>query len=143
MKILLAVDGSAYTKKMLAYLAAHDLFSAGNEYTTLAVHLALPPQARATLGKTIVQQYYDEECQRIMAPVDKFLLRHGVNAAALESLHHARANAVDRLGFEPIQTLRQFVRFNHRQPIGLLHVRRQLGQQRVGRYAHRGAHALA
>ena len=27
MKILLAVDGSPYTKKMLAYLAAHDLFS--------------------------------------------------------------------------------------------------------------------
>lgn len=88
MKILLAVDGSSYTKKMLAYLAAHDLFSAGNEYTTLAVHLALPPQARATLGKTIVQQYYDEECQRIMAPVDKFLLRHGVNAKSLCKVGH-------------------------------------------------------
>jgi hypothetical protein len=30
MKILLAVDGSPYTKKMLAYLAANEMFSPKN-----------------------------------------------------------------------------------------------------------------
>ncbi|MDO9198382.1 MAG: universal stress protein, partial [Rhodoferax sp.] len=29
MKILLAVDGSPYTKKMLAYLTTHELFTQG------------------------------------------------------------------------------------------------------------------
>ena len=47
MKILLAVDGSPYTKKMLAYVVTHDdVFTTGNEYTLLTVHPALPPRAR-------------------------------------------------------------------------------------------------
>ncbi len=45
MKILLAVDGSKYTKKMLAYLATHDeQFSGKNEFTVLSVQA---PFARA------------------------------------------------------------------------------------------------
>lgn len=44
MKILLAVDGSEYTKKMLAYLTTHDeLFSTHNRYTVLTVNPQLPP----------------------------------------------------------------------------------------------------
>ncbi len=56
MKILLAVDGSAFTKKMLAYLTTHlDLFSGDIEYTALTVHGALPPRARAAVGREIVE----------------------------------------------------------------------------------------
>ena len=41
MNILLAVDGSRHTKRMLAYLAAHDeLFTAGQSYRVIA---AVPP----------------------------------------------------------------------------------------------------
>ena len=41
MNILLAVDGSKYTKKMLAYLTTHDgIFSASNTYTVLTVQPA-------------------------------------------------------------------------------------------------------
>ena len=44
MKILLAVDGSAYTKKMLAYLTTHDeVFSADNDFTLFTVQSPLPP----------------------------------------------------------------------------------------------------
>lgn len=88
MKILLAVDGSAFTKKMLAYLAAHDLFSANNAYTVLTVQLPLPPQARAALGKDTVQKYHDDEGQRIMTPVLKFLQRHGITAKTLCKAGH-------------------------------------------------------
>ena len=80
MKILLAVDGSSYTKKMLAYLAAHDLFSAKNEYTVFTAQLVLPTQARSALGKELVHKYYEDEGTRVMAPVTKFLDRHGVTA---------------------------------------------------------------
>ena len=41
MKILLAVDGSPYTKKMLAYLAVHDqLLSPDSQYTALTIRTA-------------------------------------------------------------------------------------------------------
>ena len=81
MNILLAVDGSAYTKKMLAYLATHeDLLGASHSYTVLTVQSPLPPRARAALGKEVVDSYHAEEADKIMAPVAKFLGRHGVEA---------------------------------------------------------------
>lgn len=83
MKILLAVDGSPYTKKMLAYLAAHDMFSPQNEYTAFTVQMVLPAQARAVLGQELVEKYYEDEGQRIMAPVQKFLERQGVKVKTL------------------------------------------------------------
>ena len=43
MNILLAVDGSTYTKRMLAYLATHDEpFATSNNYTVLAALNTLP-----------------------------------------------------------------------------------------------------
>lgn len=81
MKILLAVDGSAYTKKMLAYMATHsELFAQGNDYTVFTVQPLLPPRARAAVGKEIVNKYYMEEAEKILAPVTKFLLRHNIDA---------------------------------------------------------------
>ena len=81
MKILIAVDGSPYTKKMLAYLTTHtDLFSPANAYTVLTVQPALPPRARAAVGKDIVENYHAEESEKVIGPVTKFLLRHGIDA---------------------------------------------------------------
>jgi len=81
MKILLAVDGSSYTKKMLAYLTTHDeLFTANNEYTILTVQPALPPRVKSTVGKDVVDSYQSEEAEKVLAPVAKFLTRHGLNA---------------------------------------------------------------
>jgi nucleotide-binding universal stress UspA family protein len=90
MKILLAVDGSSYTKKMLAYLTTHDeLFSANNEYTVFTVQAALPPRARAAVGKEIVVKYYQDEAEKVLAPVTKFLLRHKIDAKSSWKTGHA------------------------------------------------------
>lgn len=81
MKVLLAIDGSSYTKKMLAYLTTHEeMFSASNSFTLLTAQSALPPRARAALGKAIVEKYHAEEAEKVLAPVAKFLLRHGISA---------------------------------------------------------------
>lgn len=81
MKILLAVDGSEYTKKMLAYLTTHDsLFSADNSYTIFTAQPQLPPRARAAVGKEIVDKYHSEEAEKVLGPVSKFLARHGIEA---------------------------------------------------------------
>ncbi|MBF6631710.1 MAG: universal stress protein [Comamonas sp.] len=81
MKILLAVDGSPFTKKMLAYLAAHEeLISAGrHDYTAITVQSALPPRARAALSKEMVDEYYGEESTKVLDPVCKFLAQSGIN----------------------------------------------------------------
>ncbi|QBM26224.1 universal stress protein [Hydrogenophaga pseudoflava] len=79
MKILLAVDGSAYTKKMLAYLTTHlEVFSANNEFTIFTVQMPLPPRARAAVGAEVANSYYAEEAEKVTAPVVKFLKRHGI-----------------------------------------------------------------
>ncbi|MFT4242137.1 MAG: universal stress protein [Acidovorax sp.] len=81
MNVLLAVDGSAYTKKMLAYLATHEaLLGPSSQYTVLTVQAPLPARARAALGKTAVDSYHAEEADKVLAPVCKFLGRHGVDA---------------------------------------------------------------
>jgi len=81
MKILLAVDGSAYTKKMLAYLVSHDTTfgDSHNEFTLLNSQPTLPPRARAVVGKEVVDDYYREEAERVLGPASKFLLRHGID----------------------------------------------------------------
>ena len=89
MKILLAVDGSSYTKKMLAYLATHEeLFSASNDYTVLTVRPVLPPRARAAVGKAVVDSYYTEEAEKILSPVTKFMERQGRHAKTLWKAGH-------------------------------------------------------
>ena len=81
MKILLAADGSAYSKKMLAYLVTHDVvFSAANDYTVFTAQAGLPPRARAAVGKAVVEQYYADESEKVLAPINKFLSRHGIDA---------------------------------------------------------------
>ena len=87
MKILLAVDGSAYTQKMLAYLTSHqEMLGTGHEYTVITVQPLLPPRARAALGKEVVEQYYDEESTKILQPVQEFLSSRGVKAQAISKV---------------------------------------------------------
>ena len=84
MKILLAVDGSAYTQKMLAYLTSHqEMLGTGHEYTIITVQPLLPPRARAALGRDVVEQYYDEESAKILQPVLEFLKGRGVEAQSI------------------------------------------------------------
>jgi nucleotide-binding universal stress UspA family protein len=88
LKILLAVDGSKFTKKMLAYLATHaDLFSqSGNNFVAFTASPPVPPRARAALGTEIVKKYHDEEAEKILAPVCKFLARHGIDAKSVHKV---------------------------------------------------------
>jgi nucleotide-binding universal stress UspA family protein len=90
MKILLAVDGSEYTKKMLAYLATHEeLFSTAHRFTLLTVQPQLPAHARSVVGKEAVESYHREESEKVLGPVVKFLLRHGIDAKSLSKVGHA------------------------------------------------------
>lgn len=81
MKILMAVDGSPYTKKMLAYLAAHPEFLAdATTVTAFTVMPPMPPRARAALGKKAVDEFHAEEANKVLDTVLKFLTRKGIKA---------------------------------------------------------------
>jgi nucleotide-binding universal stress UspA family protein len=81
MKILLAVDGSKFSKKMLAYITTHEsLFSQGHDYMLLNVQPTLPGYARSNVGKDVVTKYYQEEGEAVLGPATKFLMRHNINA---------------------------------------------------------------
>lgn len=104
MKILLAVDGSPYTKKMLAYLTTHpELFGTHNEFTVFTVVLPLPPRARAAVGSDIAQGYYDEESEKVTTPIVTFLERHQMTLKVEHAVGHpgeAIANAAEQGGFD-------------------------------------------
>ena len=81
MKILLAVDGSKYTKKMLAYLGLHpELFSASNDYTVFNAQLPMPAWASAAVGVAALKDFHAQDAEKVIAPVCKFLTRHGIDA---------------------------------------------------------------
>lgn len=79
MKVLLAVDGSAFTQKMLDYLVSHpEMTGETRQYTALTVQPPLPPRARALVGKADVDAYYAEEFDKVLNAVTQTLGQHGV-----------------------------------------------------------------
>ena len=81
MKILLPVDGSAFTRHMLAYLAAHDEWLVqGHALTVLHVASAVPPRAAKVLDTDTLRAYYQEQSDKVFKPVRAFFRQAGVEA---------------------------------------------------------------
>lgn len=84
MKILVAVDGSEFTRRMLAYWAAHDEWlGAQHHYTVLTVIPLVPPRAAAVLDREILLGYYADEGEKIFKPIRTFLDQQGREATFL------------------------------------------------------------
>ena len=80
MKILLAADGSDYTRRAAAYVTGHlgELASAP-EVHVLNVHPPLPYRRAATvLGKKVLEGYYAEEAGKALAVATKVLDKAGL-----------------------------------------------------------------
>ena len=81
MKILVPVDGSPFTKRMLAYLAAHDEWlGEAHQYTLLHVAPAVPPRAAAVLDKAVLQAHYAEESEKVFKPIRSFFGKQKLKA---------------------------------------------------------------
>lgn len=79
MKILLTVDGSPHTKKMLAYLATHlEIFGNDNTFTALTIEPPLPPRARAIVGAEVAESFHTESAAKVLDPVATFMERHDI-----------------------------------------------------------------
>ena len=81
MKILVPVDGSPFTKRMLAYLAAHDEWLGGaHAYTLLHVAPAVPARAAAMLDKGVLVAHYSEESEKVFKPLRSFFAKQKIAA---------------------------------------------------------------
>jgi len=84
MKILLPVDGSQYTKRMLGYVAAHEeLFGTQHEYVFATVVAPVPPHATHFIDRATLQSYYSDEADKVLTPVLKFAAQHGWSARSM------------------------------------------------------------
>ena len=79
MKILLAVDGSPFTRKMLDYVATHGaLFDASHEYVVFNAQPPLPGRSAAAVGSDVTRGYHEEEAQKVLQPALAALQGHGL-----------------------------------------------------------------
>ena len=97
MKILVAVDGSDYTKHMLAYLAAHEEWLGPSQsYEVLTVVPAVPPRAAALLDRSLLKQYYEDEAEKVFKAIRTFLSRQGLTAEYRSKVGHAAEQIAKR-----------------------------------------------
>jgi nucleotide-binding universal stress UspA family protein len=89
MKVLVPVDGSDYTKRMLAYLAAHDeLLGPEHEFTAFTVIAPLPSHIGRFLDHATMRDYYREEAEKVLRPVQAFAAQQGWNFKVAHATGH-------------------------------------------------------
>jgi nucleotide-binding universal stress UspA family protein len=88
MKILIAVDGSAFTRRMLDYLASHEWLRSGHALTVLAVVLPLPHRAAAFAGRDRVHAYYEDDAEQVLRPVREFMQAQGLAPEFVHKVGH-------------------------------------------------------
>jgi nucleotide-binding universal stress UspA family protein len=79
MKVLFATDGSATSKKALAFLVTHQGVM-GEDGKLFVLHVQAPVLPRVTrmLGAAEVKAYHLSEADKVLQPIRKFLDRHPV-----------------------------------------------------------------
>lgn len=81
MNILLAADGSPCTKRMLAYVAAHDEWlGTRHRYVVVTAVPGLPPRAASFLEREVVKGFYRDEAEKVFKPIRTFFKQRGIDA---------------------------------------------------------------
>lgn len=81
MKILIAADGSPYTRRILAFIASHPEWrDPRHHYTVLHCVPAIPHRAAAFVDTTQARAFYRDDAETVFKPVRTFFKRHGLAA---------------------------------------------------------------
>lgn len=90
MKILAPVDGSSFTKRMLAYVAANqDWLGSQHQFTVINVQAAVPARAAAVIDKATLKSYYESESEKVFKPIRSFFGKQGIQAQYVAKIGHA------------------------------------------------------
>jgi nucleotide-binding universal stress UspA family protein len=105
MKIMLAADGSEFTRAAAQYLATHlDFLAAKPTIEILHVRAPFPmPRAAKVVGKKAIESYEKEECEKALKVAESELKKAGVpfksfwvvGDVADEIASYVKDNAVD------------------------------------------------
>ena len=89
MKILVAADGSQFTKRMLAYLAAHDEWlGPQHRYTVLTVVLQVPAHAAKMIDRDVIKGHYADEAEKVFKPIRAFMKAQRLEAEFISKVGH-------------------------------------------------------
>lgn len=95
MKILLAVDGSAFTTKALDYVAANRaMFVDGHELILVHVCPGIPGHVARHVSKEVVQDYYSEEQLKVIEPIKQLLAERNVSNYKVDPRHGHAAEEI-------------------------------------------------
>ncbi|WP_038204519.1 universal stress protein [Xenophilus azovorans] len=101
MKILIAVDGSPFTRKAIDYLAGHrGMFVDGNELVVLNVCAGIPGHVARHISKSTLDEYYAEESAKVIDPVKAILDGHGIAGYQVLARHGRAAEEIVRAAKE-------------------------------------------
>ena len=90
MKILVPVDGSAFTKRMLAWLISHETWlDPAHQFTVLTVTPTIPPHAASVFAADDLKQFYDDSAEAVFKPIRKFLAKHNLATKYVAKVGHA------------------------------------------------------
>lgn len=80
-KVLVAVDGSEYTKRIIDFLTSNlDIMHQPAEFTVLHAVQKMSQHAVAVLDRSMVKRYYQEEANRIFRPIRRRFKTFGMEA---------------------------------------------------------------
>lgn len=99
MKILIAVDGSEFTRRALDYLVEHEWLRKGHELTVLTAVPPLPHRAAAFVAPSLVHDYYQDDAEQVLGPVREYLELRGLEAVYESAVGHA-ADVIARTAHE-------------------------------------------
>jgi nucleotide-binding universal stress UspA family protein len=90
MKILLPVDGSDYTKRMLGYVAAHEeLFGPAHDYIVVTVVAPISAHVAQFLARDAVLEFHRSQAEDVLEPVRSFARQNGWKVRDLHLVGHA------------------------------------------------------
>jgi nucleotide-binding universal stress UspA family protein len=103
MKVLVAVDGSECSRRVVDYLATQPWPGLGDGLSVFTVVLPVPHRAAAFAGPELVHQYYADDAEQALRPVRERLAAwpaaieysHVVGHPAEAIVHKAQAGHVD------------------------------------------------
>ena len=101
MKIIVAVDGSAHSRRAIDYLGNNrSMFVEGNEIVVVHACAAIPGHVARHVAKDVVSGYYVEETAKVLDPIKALLAQHDITGYTMNQRHGHAAEEIIKAAHE-------------------------------------------
>ena len=105
MNVLLAVDGSDYTRRALDYLVKHDWLAHGNSLSVFTAVLPVPHRAAAMAGPSLTHAYYADDAELALRPAREALAGLGTEVSYAWVIGHPADEIVRKAGQDNVDLI--------------------------------------